>query len=189
MDEVQSFFSDDSSATGRDRHHVQRQRGNSFRKRLTTGLRGRLPGAQHPKGVKDRPATACETEQRQYQEGSGAPLLVPVRDGATSAGAAGMSRTEFRAKKLVDRLKVLFWRGGELLRTMSGRRRNAHGLDETDDEGWSEIGASGLDLFDAPEYDAGATVMSDSIVDRRDSGIAGVMAATAATSKDSVVAE
>ena len=193
MDEVQSFFSDDSSATGRDRRNGQRKRGNSFRKRFTTGLRGRLPGGQHPRAVRERPATACEALHRVNHhppEASHESLLVPSREGATSAGAAGMSRTEFRAKKLVDKLKVLLWRGGELLRTMSGRRKNNHGLDGTEEEGWSEIGASGLDLFEAPEYDAGATVMSDGIGSRHDSAIAtNMMVVNTTAVKDPIAAE
>lgn len=41
----------------------------------------------------------------------------------TYDGTVGMSRMEFRARKVAEKIKTLWFRGGELLRSMSGRRK------------------------------------------------------------------
>ena len=56
--------------------------------------------------------------------------------------AAGMPKTEVRAKKLVNRMKTLWYKGGELLRTLSGKRRPRESQD-WDDSGESVIWSQG----------------------------------------------
>lgn len=41
----------------------------------------------------------------------------------TYDGTVGMSRMEFRARKVAEKIKTLWFRSGELLRSMSGRRK------------------------------------------------------------------
>jgi hypothetical protein len=71
-----------------------------------------------------------------------------------------MSRTEVKAKKIVERLKSLLWRSGELFRSISMRK---HRRTADFDEHWSENGESLHDLRIPVEiggYDAGRTVMT-----------------------------
>ncbi|TKA78968.1 hypothetical protein B0A49_03739 [Cryomyces minteri] len=104
--EVRSFFSDDSSQT---------ERGGSFRKRLTH-LRTRLPPIS-------RVYSADNGSLLRAANGS---AFGDSRIGANSSahtydGTMGMSKCEFRAKKVVEKIKHLWFRSGELLRTLSGR--------------------------------------------------------------------
>ncbi|KAF2086257.1 hypothetical protein K490DRAFT_66804 [Saccharata proteae CBS 121410] len=108
--EGRSFFSDNSSET----RHAR-----GFRKRLTK-LRSRAPAG--PRGQ-----SATGVNSIEHVEGS--------RDGSETGpgasvqsynGTVGMSKVEFRAKRFVARIKFFWFRGGELFRTMSGRRRNTH---------------------------------------------------------------
>ncbi|KAF2666644.1 hypothetical protein BT63DRAFT_415762 [Microthyrium microscopicum] len=189
IDDVHSFFSDDSSATKQRR--AQRPRGGSFRKRLTSGLRLRL-GGEHKiarsRPSTARPATAATTAtvrsgilgSRQTQSAGHIPLLSrpsheretisePDRHSSSSPPDAedvaalitGMPKSEVKAKRLVDRLKSLLYRGGELLRTMSGRRNNPRGArgglrDADEGSNWSENGESFADWQAPHAYNAGA---------------------------------
>ncbi|KAK5141871.1 hypothetical protein LTR04_002430 [Oleoguttula sp. CCFEE 6159] len=119
--EVQSFFSDDSSQT---------ERGGSFRKRLTH-LKTRLPPIS-------RVYSADNGSLLRAANGS---AFGDSRIGANSSahtydGTMGMSKCEFRAKKVVEKIKHLWFRSGELLRTLSGRSQ-AH-TRRTEPNAWLE---------------------------------------------------
>jgi serine/arginine repetitive matrix protein 2 len=118
LEEVRSFFSDDSSRS---------QRGGSFRKRLMH-LKAKLP-----------PVTCSHSavENHCLQNGDGSPkdsvfVTRPNSSMHTYDGTVGMSRMEFRARKVAEKIKTLWSRSGELLRSMSGRRKLSHWLQDSE---------------------------------------------------------
>lgn len=169
LDDVHSFFSDDSNASQRQRE--QRTRGGSFRKRLTSSLRARLPSSS-------RSIHKASSTMSRHQRVSTHTILIPSSDPVSEPQdvqsvppPACMSRTEVKAKKLVDRLKTILWRSGELLRSMS-HRKSRRLVDQ--DEHWSENGESLQDLrvpvgVTSGEYDAGRTAMARDIRSTRSS--------------------
>jgi serine/arginine repetitive matrix protein 2 len=164
LDDVHSFFSDDSNASTH--QHNQRPRVGSFRKRLTSSIRARLPGA-HQEITKSNRKPSSTIGKHGVSSNIGIdPQSEEINIAAESSTQppATMSRTEVKAKKLVDRLKSFLWRGGELLRTMSMRRQRQ----ATGDEHWSEKGESLQELrtimgIRESEYDAGRTAMARDI--------------------------
>jgi len=123
LEEVRSFFSDDSS------QHEGDGRGGTFRKRLTH-LRSRV-----------QPLRAYSAMDRRSIENDGSgELHRELSPGGGSLqgfeGSAGMPKMEFRVRKLMDRVKVLWFKSGELIRSMSGRRPHQRGRDNPDD--WVE---------------------------------------------------
>jgi hypothetical protein len=148
LEDVRSFFSDDGESTcstttnragrgtrgGRSAGIGPRARIGSFRKRLTTSIRARLPGqanSLHKSVRSTRGHTpACELPTGKAAAAVAAQRLGPVGVGSAPDGttlpsgvheATSVSPPEVKAKRLVDRLKVFWWRGSELLRSMSGR--------------------------------------------------------------------
>ncbi|KAK3064079.1 hypothetical protein LTS18_010297 [Coniosporium uncinatum] len=116
LEEVRSFFSDDSSQHGGD------GRGGSFRKRLTH-LRSRV-----------QPLRAYSAMDRRSIDNGGSGELHDVLSPSGGSlqgfeGNAGMPMMEFRVRKLMDRVKVLWFKSGELIRSMSGRRPPQRGQD------------------------------------------------------------
>jgi hypothetical protein len=115
--ETRSFFSDDSS------HHHHRSGTGTFRKRLTH-LKARLPPVT-------RSHSAIDTQSLPDMDvGSTADAATETEGGSslhTFDGTVGMSKLEFRARKVVERIKALWFKGGDLFRTMSGRRRSETG--------------------------------------------------------------
>jgi hypothetical protein len=169
IDDVHSFFSDDSSATARRRAHpidsrrrtgytspsrtprrapgrVPRGHTGSLRKRLTGGLR--FKGNKVTASAAATAAAAAQSRRQVDSFGTGESILQTSTSTYTPhpamlRGPSTMTHNEFLAKRLVDRLKMLLWRSGELLRTVSGRRRfGKSGIEE----GWSENGESFADL-------------------------------------------
>jgi hypothetical protein len=150
IDEVRSFFSDDSS-------HFETQttsRGGGLRKRFSN-LKTRLPPMSRThSALEQRPAIVGggPTPRR-----SNSLFFAPkAKSTGVSMGAAefdpqqlvdetaaGMPKTEVRAKKLVNRMKTLWYRGGELLRSLSGKRRPRESLD-WDDSGESAVWSGGV---------------------------------------------
>jgi serine/arginine repetitive matrix protein 2 len=122
IDEVRSFFSDDSSA-----HGEAAVRGVSFRKRLTN-LRTRIPPiARAHSALEHRcvhPGPDLRRSNSLFVPNSSALSTVAGSVVAYGDGVAGMPKTEFRAKKLVDRMKTLWYKGGELLRSLSGKKKS-----------------------------------------------------------------
>jgi hypothetical protein len=164
LDDVHSFFSDDSNASTH--QHNQRPRVGSFRKRLTSSLRARLPGVHQESIKSNRKASSNIGKHRGSNNASVDPhseglILVPE---SSTHPPVTMSCTEVKAKKLVDRLKSFLWRGGEILRTMSMRRQRQ----TADDEHCSETdeslrGPNMTEVMPGGEYDAGRTAMTRDI--------------------------
>lgn len=108
-EEVRSFFSDDSSRS---------QRGGSFRKRLMH-LKAKLPPVA-------RSHSALENHCLQNGDGSSKDSMFVIRPGGsmhTYDSTVGISRMEFRARKVAEKIKTLWFRSRELLRSISGRRK------------------------------------------------------------------
>lgn len=98
LEEVRSFFSDDSSRS---------QRGGSFRKRLMN-LKAKLPPVA-------RSHSALENHCLQNGDGSSKDSMFVIRPGGsmhTYDGTVGMSRVEFRARKVAEKIKTLWFRSG-----------------------------------------------------------------------------
>jgi len=146
LDEVRSFFSDDSS--GRDSPRRESRRG-SLRKHLSS-LRMRLP----PVITISRPFSDIQAEAEavngnlrarsldrfgrasrqsglrvvtsgsQHDGTESPPTPLTASSGFDSAvGGGGMGKVEFRTKRVVERLKTMWAKGGALLRALSGRGR------------------------------------------------------------------
>jgi hypothetical protein len=110
LDEVRSFFSDNSS---------ERDRTASFRKRLTN-FKG-----------KSKPRAADSTGRVQSLDGSNteynAGLMNEARTGVESAahtyGGVGMSKGQYHIRRFGEKLRHLFVKSGELIRSISQRGR------------------------------------------------------------------
>jgi len=150
MDEVRSFFSDESS------HNNERRRG-SLRKRLSQ-LRSRLP----PNIIITRASSALDMEGghvleerdedqlnlRQSEPFGNVPqyghLGVESMAETHAPTAGGMGMVEYRVKRLTEHLRSFFARSGMLLRSLSSRRQRgqSHGLRrqhrDLDQEDWLE---------------------------------------------------
>ncbi|KAK4552760.1 hypothetical protein LTR86_010094 [Recurvomyces mirabilis] len=110
LDELRSFFSDNSSERQRRAH-------SSFRKRLT-GL-----SKQKIKSVRLDATRGASLDDTAYDAGSlnaERERLGAVSSAETVDGIA-MGKAEFRIKKLGERLRHLWVRGGDLIRSLSGR--------------------------------------------------------------------
>jgi hypothetical protein len=165
LDDVHSFFSDDSN--GSIPQHTQRPRVASFRKRLTSSLRARLPGSyQDSSKSLGKTSSPFALNSRHMEPNTSSSAIHTVPNNAQLCATAEIpapaciSRTEVKTKKLVEKIKTLLWRSGLLLRSMSLRRHRPM----ADEEHWSETGESLLDLrmpvsVSSEKYDAGRTVM------------------------------
>ncbi|CAK4001521.1 Hypothetical predicted protein [Lecanosticta acicola] len=121
LDEVRSFFSDNSS---------ERDRTASFRKRLTH-FKGK--GKAVARSSEPVRGTSLDDTNTAYDGAS----LVDARVGANSRAhtydGVGMSKTEFHIKRFGEKLRHLFARGGELIRSLSARGKGKtpeHAQDE-----------------------------------------------------------
>ncbi|GAB7346381.1 hypothetical protein MBLNU457_5085t2 [Dothideomycetes sp. NU457] len=146
LDEVRSFFSDDSS--GRVSPRRESRRG-SLRKHLSS-LRMRLPpvitisrpfsdiqaeaeamnGNLRSRSLDRFGRASCQSGLRVVTSGMEAdggdspPSPLTASSGFNSTfGGGGMGKVEFRTKRVVERLKTMWARGGALLRALSGRGR------------------------------------------------------------------
>jgi len=112
LDEVRSFFSDNSS---------ERQRNASLRKRLT-GFR-----CKGNKIVRIEPATGRSTSLDANTTSYDAGSLNADRLGAASSAQTyegiGMGKTEFHLKRFGEKLRHMFAKGGELIRSLSSRSK------------------------------------------------------------------
>ncbi|KIW02892.1 uncharacterized protein PV09_05942 [Verruconis gallopava] len=131
IDEMRSFFSDDSS-------HLETHpspRVISLRKRISN-LKTKLPNMPRThSALEQRP-----TPVRLIVHRSNSLFFAQITQktvhstglDAHTDEASGMPKTEFRAKKLANRMKTLWYRGGELLRTLSGKRKPRNSVDWDD---------------------------------------------------------
>ena len=113
IDESRSYFSDDSSES---------ERVYGLRKRLTR-LRGKrsVPGNTSPAdsrsdghGTINKSASVLNDARVEFEYAN-----IFQQDGAPT----GMSKTEFRAKKLVEKLRTLLYKSGEMIRNLHWTRK------------------------------------------------------------------
>ena len=136
LEEVRSFFSDDSS---------QHENVSNFRKRLT-GRKSKRPHISRVFSTETRKNgnasnrsifnynTVDESSNRLNDNSENANPSCGSFSALHASGMStqsfqltgGMSKVEFRARKVVEKVKTFWFRGGELLRSMSGKNRNAH---------------------------------------------------------------
>lgn len=131
IDEVRSFFSDNSS---------EHERTASFRKRLT-----------HFKGNKTRSARlggprgqSIDIGNTTYEAGSMAEARLGTNSSANTYDGVGMSKTEFHIKRFGEKLRHLFAKGGELIRTISTKSRVRGRMDHNQDEWLADSLYSGV---------------------------------------------
>ena len=127
LDEVRSFFSDNSS---------EKERNASLRKRLTNfkskGKSVRLQSNQvarshTPEQPRTQSAVDVNTTATTYDAGSTSMAIGDRLMGASSSAntydGVGMGKAEFRIKRFGEKLRHLVAKGGELIRTWSQRSR------------------------------------------------------------------
>ncbi|GME35034.1 hypothetical protein GTA08_BOTSDO06549 [Neofusicoccum parvum] len=124
IDDVRSFFSDDSEQT---------RRGGSFRKRLTQlrskiGPQTTMSRAQSAVEARTIDRTATATASTTEGDGSSG-TMTDSRVGAggsvqTYDGATGMPKSEFRTKRFFDRIKTMWFRSGEFFRGFGAKKKN-----------------------------------------------------------------
>ncbi|KAK8222119.1 hypothetical protein M8818_000289 [Zalaria obscura] len=123
LGETRSFFSDDSSEERREEAAAKR---GSFRKHISH-LKARLPPHLSPPTPPPRGSSLEQdgTRSLDFIGHGGASLndsRITVQSVAVTYDAGvGMSKMEFRVKRVAERIKCLWARGGELLRSLSGR--------------------------------------------------------------------
>ena len=127
LDEVRSFFSDNSS---------EKERNASLRKRLTNfkskGKSVRLQSAHAtrshtPEQPRTQSAVDVNNTTTTYDAGSTSMAvsdrLIGAASSANTYDGVGMGKTEFRIKRFGEKLRHLVARGGELIRSWSQRSR------------------------------------------------------------------
>ncbi|KAJ9620935.1 hypothetical protein H2203_007521 [Taxawa tesnikishii (nom. ined.)] len=134
LEDVRSFFSDDSS----DRTGDANAKRTSFRKHLTQLASKRRPShTAHSidiDGTRSLDHRAHRGEVSTMDSRVGAPSSA-----ATFDGAVGLGKMEFRVKRVAERLRHLWERGGELFRSLSGRGRATKRVDgERERDEWLE---------------------------------------------------
>ncbi|EMC99952.1 hypothetical protein BAUCODRAFT_30375 [Baudoinia panamericana UAMH 10762] len=113
LDEVRSFFSDDSS----ERQHHRRAHGASFRKRLT-----KMKAKPRPVRLDPADDLAYLDGSTTYDAGSlNAERAIGTTSSAHTYDGIGMGKAEFHFKRFGEKLRQLFVRGGELIRSLSKR--------------------------------------------------------------------
>ncbi|KAF2815055.1 uncharacterized protein BDZ99DRAFT_566957 [Mytilinidion resinicola] len=119
VDEVNSFFSDDSSH----RNHL-----GIFRKRLTH-LRSKKPLATRShSAIGTRSLPDADVGPSGSHSGSDS----EESSLHTFDGTVGMSKIEFRARKVVERIKTMWFKSGDLLRSLSIRSNSTSMIDRSD---------------------------------------------------------
>lgn len=109
LDEVRSFFSDNSS---------EKERNASFRKRLTKLKTKKSVRLEATRGQSIDDDTAYDAGLMSVQR-AGALTSAHTIDGV------GMSKTEFHIKRFGEKLRILMAKGGELIRSLSQRSKSA----------------------------------------------------------------
>lgn len=124
LDEVRSYFSDDSSESNKERKTPKGRR--------WTGLKSKHKGG-HQDPTRAQSLDGGLDNAHPYDAGS-----MNERTGIESSAAytldgIGMGKTEFRIKRFGEKLRVLFAKGGELIRSLSTRSRTRKSARERDE--------------------------------------------------------
>lgn len=125
LDEVRSYFSDDSAESNKERK--------TPRGRRWTGLKSKHKGNHQDPTGRSQSLDGGLANAHPYDAGS-----MNERTGIESSAAytldgIGMGKAEFRIKRFGEKLRVLFARGGELIRSLSTRSRNRKSARERDE--------------------------------------------------------
>ncbi|GAB7333437.1 hypothetical protein MBLNU13_g05041t1 [Cladosporium sp. NU13] len=123
LDEVRSYFSDDSAESNKERKTPKGRR--------WTGLKSKSKSA-HPDPSRGQSLDGGLGDSRPYDAGS-----LMERTGIDSSAAytldgVGMGKTEFRIKRFGEKLRFLFSKGGELIRSLSTRSKSKESARERD---------------------------------------------------------
>lgn len=131
LDEVRSFFSDNSS---------EHERTASFRKRLTQfkGPKTKAARLGGPRGH------SIDIGNTTYDAGSMAEAPLGTNSSANTYDGVGMSKTEFHIKRFGEKLRHLFAKGGDLIRTISTKSRVRGRMDHNQDEWLADSLYSGV---------------------------------------------
>ena len=124
LDEVRSYFSDDSAESNKERKTPKGRR--------WTGLKSKNKST-HPDPSRGQSLDGGLGDSRPYDAGS-----LMERTGIDSSAAytldgIGMGKTEFRIKRFGEKLRFLFAKGGELIRSLSTRSRSKKSARERDE--------------------------------------------------------
>lgn len=156
LDEVRSFFSDDSSirevgardGLGISKRFTKLRMGMT---RATSAMDNRhlrpgdsfgmenavIPNGNRIDGVRSaasarsnksrRPKLGYQAELGISDVGHGGAVSPSLATGHDGSNVQGMGKTEFRARKVLEQIKVLWYKSGDLIRTLSGKSRKEGG--------------------------------------------------------------
>lgn len=125
LDEVRSYFSDDSAESNKEQRKTPKGR-------RWTGLKSRNKSA-HPDPSRGQSLDGGLGDSQPYDAGSVTERIGIDSSAAYTLDGIGMGKTEFRIKRLGEKLRFLFAKGGELIRSLSTRSRNKKSARERDE--------------------------------------------------------
>ncbi|KAM0716099.1 hypothetical protein Q7P37_008613 [Cladosporium fusiforme] len=131
LDEVRSYFSDDSSESQKERKTPKGRR--------WTGLKSKHKNnnhSNHPDPTRGHSLDGGLASAHPYDAGSMTHDRIGMDNSATighTLDGIGMGKTEFRIKRFGEKLRVLFAKGGELIRSLSTRSRGKMPASERDE--------------------------------------------------------
>jgi hypothetical protein len=124
LDEVRSYFSDDSAESNKERKTPKGRR--------WTGLKSKNR-ATHPDPSRGQSLDGGLGDSRPYDAGSMSERIGIDSSAAYTLDGIGMGKTEFRIKRFGEKLRFLFAKGGELIRSLSTRSRSKKSARERDE--------------------------------------------------------
>jgi hypothetical protein len=124
LDEVRSFFSDDSSDSNKERKTPKGRR--------WTGLKAKNKGGPSDP-TRGQSLEGSMANPHPYDAGSINERMNIDSSAAYTLEGVGMGKTEFRIKRFGEKLRVILAKGGELIRSLSARSRNKKSAREHDE--------------------------------------------------------
>jgi hypothetical protein len=124
LDEVRSYFSDDSAESNKERKTPKGRR--------WTGLKSKNR-ATHPDPSRGQSLDGGLGDSRPYDAGSMSERIGIDSSAAYTLDGIGMGKIEFRIKRFGEKLRFLFAKGGELIRSLSTRSRSKKSARERDE--------------------------------------------------------
>jgi len=124
LDEVRSYFSDDSAESNKERKTPKGRR--------WTGLKSKNKSV-HPDPSRGQSLDGGLGDSRPYDAGSMSERIGIDSSAAYTLDGIGMGKTEFRIKRFGEKLRFLFAKGGELIRSLSTRSRSKKSARERDE--------------------------------------------------------
>lgn len=124
LDEVRSYFSDDSAESNKERKTPKGRR--------WTGLKSKSKSS-HPDPNRGQSLDGGIGDSHPYDAGSLTDRVGIDSSAAYTLDGIGMGKTEFRIKRFGEKLRFLFAKGGELIRSLSTRSRSKKSARERDE--------------------------------------------------------